>query len=131
MNKYNKKINNNFLLIIASIGVFVRLLINGLYLPLSVVGVLSCLRGISYACLLHVSFKKVVDIIGTNNGTFGIMLMTLVQSIFVVLFDNISGNIIAATNSYQIFYIMMSAFSFIGLIITIIYFIIDKKQAKE
>lgn len=131
LNKYNDKINNNLLLIIASVGVFVRLLINGLYLPLSVVGVLSCLRGISYACLLHVSFKKVVDIIGTINGTFGIMLMTLVQSIFVVLFDNINGNIIAATNSYQIFYIMMSAFSFIGLIITIIYFIIDKKQAKE
>ena len=131
LNKYSKKINNNILLIIAGFGVTLRLLVNGMYLPIGVVGILSCLRGISYACLLHVSFKKVVDIIGSRSGTFGIMLMTLVQSIFVMLFDNINGTIISNTNSYQHFYLLMSLISFIGLIITIIYYFKDKKEVKD
>ena len=127
-NKYSDKINNNLLLIIASLCVFIRLMVNGLYLPVSIVCILSALRGISYACLLHVAFKKVVDIVGSNNGTFGIMLMTLFQSIFVTIFNNVNGIIITNTSSYCYFYLLMAVFSFVGIIFTLINY--KKSQIK-
>lgn len=129
--KMADKINNNKLLIIASFLLGCRMLINGMYASLPVVIALSGLRGITYAILLHVSFQTVFKIVKEKYATTGIMLITLGQSIFVLIFNNVNGNLIEKTNTYKYYYLLMFMFSIIALVLAIIrYYQVDIKNKK-
>lgn len=126
--KYANKINNNLLIVIAGICLTIRLLINGMYAPLWLVVIASGLRGISYAIILHTSFKTVTKIVGEMYATKGIMLMTLCASIFLFTFNNIDGIIIEKTGTYAYFYLMLAGISLIGIMFSIFNIIINKKN---
>lgn len=125
------KINNNKLLILASFLLGCRMLINGMYASLPVVIVSSGLRGVTYAILLHVSFQTVLKIVKEQYATTGIMLITLGQSIFVLIFNNVNGHLIEKTNTYKYYYLLMFIFSIIALFLAIIrYYQVDIKNKK-
>ena len=129
-NKKSDKLNNNILLLIASIMVVLRSIVFASYMPLIGVIIASSFRGVAYAILLHVAFKKIVDIVGENNSTFGVMIMTFCQSIFVFSFNIIDGFIIEHTSTYAYFYFLMALFGCISMLIMIIKLTVDKKLIK-
>lgn len=129
LNKIDRKLSYNKLLLVSSICLFTRMFINYLYLPVPVILALSALRGIGYAIILHVSFKYIVRIVGEKWATFGIMLCTLVQQIYVVIFNNVNG-ILIETYSYKVFYLIASAIAFIAIVIAVIRLYIYKDLEK-
>ncbi len=129
--KWTKKINDYILLVIAGICLTLRLIINGMYAPLIAVILASGLRGVSYAIILHTSFRTVTSLVGPERATKGIMFMTLCSSIYVFIFNNIDGVIIEKTNTYRTFYLILAAISCIGLIGCLVNLFINKKNEKK
>lgn len=126
--KNANKINNNILLIIASLALSTRVFINGLYASIILVVVSAGLRGVTYAILLHVSFQQVYHIVGEDLATSGIMAMTMGQAVFVLVFNNINGNLIEKTNTYKYYYLLMFLFSIIALFLTLYRYIACKNK---
>lgn len=126
--KNAKKINNNLLLVIGAASLSVRMFINGIYAPLFLVIVSAGLRGVTYAILLHVSFQMVLTIVGEKKATTGIMLITLGQAIFVLIFNNINGNLIEKTNTYKYYYLLMLFFAISSLVLSLYRFILNKNK---
>lgn len=126
--KNAKKINNNLLLVIGAASLSVRMFINGIYAPLFLVIVSAGLRGVTYAILLHVSFQMVLTIVGEKKATTGIMLITLGQAIFVLIFNNINGNLIEKTNTYKYYYLLMLFFAISSLVLSLYRFILKKNK---
>lgn len=127
LNKTKKKFDTNKMLILASLLLITRLICNYLYLDLYIVIAVSALRGIGYAICLHYCYDYVVKIVGAEKGTFAIMMMTLLYSLYLALFNNIFGNIIK-NHSYKRFYFVAICLAIIALIIAIIRFIIYRKE---
>lgn len=127
LNKTKKRFDTNKMLIFASILLITRLICNYLYLDLYIVIAVSALRGIGYAICLHYCYDYVVKIVGAEKGTFAIMMMTLLYSLYLALFNNIFGNIIK-NYSYKRFYFVAICLAIIALIIAIIRFIIYRKE---
>lgn len=130
LNKYGRKFSHNNLLLVSSISLFLRMFVNYLYLPVPVVLALSGLRGIGYGIILHISFHYVVNLVGEKSATFGIMLCTLAQQIYIVIFNNINGNLIELY-SYKAFYLVSSFIALITIIISIIRIVIYKEVKEE
>ena len=103
LGKLSKKINKDMLLVIAAILLVFRFMINGLYVSLPLTIICAGFRGITYSILIHISFERVHEIVGSKNSTFGVMFMTLCYSIFLFIFNNLNGNFIEKTNDYQPF----------------------------
>ncbi len=129
LNKSSRKFSDNKLLLIASICLFLRMFINYLYLPVPIILVLSGLRGIGYAIVLHVSFKYIVKIVKESWATFAIMLCTLAQQIYIVLFNNINGVLIEKF-SYKMFYLLASIIALCTIIIAIVRLYLYKNEEK-
>lgn len=110
LTKTKRNLSSNSLLIISSFLLFVRMLFNYLYLPVPIIIIFSSLRGIGYAFILHVSFQKVVSIVGKEKGTTGIMFMTLFYSSYLALFNFINGKIIK-NYDYKTFYLIVTIIS--------------------
>lgn len=128
LNKYGRNFSHNKLLLLSAICLFVRMFVNYLYLPVPVILILSGLRGIGFGIILHISFHYVVKLVGEKWATFGIMLCTLVQQIYVVIFNNLNGRIIELY-TYKVFYLIASIIAFITIILAAIrLFIYDKKE---
>lgn len=127
LNKTKRRFDTNKMLIFASILLITRLICNYLYLDLYIVIAVSALRGIGYAICLHYCYDYVVKIVGAEKGTFAIMMMTLLYSLYLALFNNIFGNIIK-NYSYKRFYFVAICLAIIALIIAIIRFIIYRKE---
>ena len=132
LNKISKKVNSELLLIIASLLLVFRFMINGLYISLPLVLICAGLRGITYSIMIHISFDKVLNIVGPKNSTLGVMFMTLCYSIFLFVFNNLDGSIIETSSDYTPFYTLMVCLSTIGVILTFIQYLIkkDKNVAK-
>lgn len=126
--KFSKKLNNSALLVIASFALTIRMLINGMYASIPLVIISAGLRGVTYAILLHVSFKQVYQIIGDHLATSGIMAITLGQAMFVLLFNNINGNLIEITNTYKYYYLLMFIFACFALILSIYHYLTKKLE---
>ena len=103
-------------------------MINGLYVSLPIVIICAGLRGITYSIMIHISFEKVLNIVGPNNSTLGVMFMTLCYSIFLFVFNNLDGSIIESAGNYTPFYTLMVCLSAIGVILTFIQYIIKKDK---
>ena len=129
-NKCNRKLSSNLLMVIAAISLIIRMIANYLYLPLVLIIILSGLRGVAYACILHVSYQRVINILGENKATLGIMIMTLLYATYVFAFNNINGYVI--TNySYQTFYIVNAFIAFLIIIMSLFLFKKPKKSKDE
>ncbi len=129
LNKIGRKISTKLLLLIASAALFIRLVINGLYLPLPLTIAFTALRGTGYACILSSMCLEVINIVGEEKSTKGIMLVTLAFSIYVFAFNNING-IIIENYSYKNFYYINAIIVFVMLIWSITMYIIYKKNKK-
>lgn len=119
LNKTKRKFDTNKLLILSCIFLIIRLTFNYLYLPLIIVILASCLRGIGYAICLHTCYHYVISIVGTKKGTFAIMMMTLFYSLYLAMFNNIFGNIIK-NYSYKSFYLLAICLAIIALLIGLV-----------
>lgn len=128
--KLSNKLNNNILLIIASICLTLRLFINGMYAPLVIVVIASGLRGVSYAIILHTSFKTITQILGKEKATSGIMFMTLCSSLYLFLFNNVDGFIIEKTQGYQVFYLILAIISLFSLFLSIVNYVYNLNKGK-
>ena len=113
-----KKISPYLLLIISALSLVLRVLVCYLYLPVWLVIASSGLRGIGYAIILHVSFEYVISLVGEDKATKGIMLCTLIYSIFLFAFNNINGNLIEIYG-YKNFYLINLIASIVLLIYSI------------
>lgn len=127
LNKKGKKFSHNQLLVIASISIFIMLFANYLYLPIPIVLALSAFRGIGFGIALHVSYDHIVSIVSKKDATLAIMLCTLLQQIFVVMFNNIGGNIIEHS-SYKTYYLCASIVGIIVIFISLLRLFIYKKE---
>ena len=130
LNKTKKKFDTNKMLILAAMLLITRLVCNYLYLSLPIVIMVSALRGIGYAICLHFCFDYVVKIVGAEKGTFGIMMMMLLYSLYTATFNNVFGNIIKKY-SYERFYLVAICLAILALIISIIRFIIYRKDNND
>jgi MFS family permease len=130
LNKYGRKFSHNKLLLIASISLFLMMFSNYLYLPIPICLILSAFRGLSYGLILHVSYAYIIRIIGEKWATFGIMLCTLFMQIYVVIFNNINGNLIERF-SYKAFYFSASIIALLAFIIALARLIIYEKSERE
>lgn len=128
LNKISKKVNTEILLVIAALLLVFRFMINGLYASLPIVIICAGLRGITYSIMIHISFEKVLNIVGPKNSTLGVMFMTLCYSIFLFVFNNLDGSIIESAGNYTPFYTLMVCLSAIGVILTFIQYIIKKDK---
>lgn len=128
LGRTKKKLNNDILLTLAGIFMLLRQIINYMNAPIIIVIIASGFRGISWAIILHVAYRYVVDILGDSLGTIGIMTMTLFQSLLIFVLNNIDGNLIEKYQNYKPFYMLMIILASIALLIQIIRFIIHKKK---
>ena len=126
--KLGRKISFNLLMIMGTLSLLIRLMVNYFYLPLPYVIALSGLRGVTYACILHVAYQNVVDIVGENKATLAIMIMTLMYAIYVFAFNNVNGNIIEVY-SYKTFYLINVVITFLVLCLSFLLF--KKPKIKE
>ena len=128
LGRCKKKLNNDLLLLLAAIFMLLRQIVNYMNAPIIFVILASGFRGISWAIILHIAYRYVVDILGDVLGTIGIMTMTLFQSLLIFILNNVDGNLIEKYQSYKPFYMLMIVLAVIALIIQIIRFIINNKK---
>ncbi len=108
--KYMKKqISPYILLIVSAISLVIRLLVCYLYAPVWLVILSSGLRGVGYGIILHVSYQYVIDLLGEDKATKGIMQCTLIYSILLFIFNNVNGNLIENFGYKNYFLINMIA----------------------
>ena len=127
LNKMKKKISPYILLIISAISLVIRLLVCYLYAPVWLVITSSGLRGIGYGIILHVSYQYVIDLVGEDKATKGIMLCTLIYSILLFAFNNINGNLIEAYG-YKNYYLINLIASVVLLIYSSLIPLFNKKR---
>ncbi|MBO4623154.1 MAG: MFS transporter [Bacilli bacterium] len=130
LNKIKKKTSPYVLLIISAISLVIRLLVCYLYAPVWLVIVSSGLRGIGYGIILHVSYQYVIDLVGEDKATKGIMLCTLVYSILLFAFNNINGNLIEAYG-YKNYYLINLIASIVLLIYSALIPFFNKKKIDD
>ena len=128
LGRTKKKINNNYLLLLATMFMLTRQIVNYLNAPIALVIIASGFRGISWAIILHISYKYVVDLLGDNLGTVGIMTMTLFQSLLIFILNNVDGMLIETYQSYKPFYMLMIVLATVAVVIQFIRTIIMKKN---
>ena len=128
LNKLIKKtINTYVLLFISSLCLLARIIPNYLYMNIYAIIVLSALRGIGYAIILHTSYAYVIKILGERLSTRGTMIMMLFYSLFVFSFNNIFGLIIEK-HSYKTFYFICAIMVLATTVLIGIKILIDKKK---
>jgi len=130
LNKYFKKANYHVLLAIYTILTSIRLLVNYLYLPVSIVVLFSAFRGIANAVVLFGGFHYIIKLVGEKSVTKAFMLMVLMQSIYVAIFNNINGNIIEKY-SYKTFYFITMMISLFTMTLAIFRLFYYRKKEKE
>ena len=130
LSRTKKKLNNNILLMLATIFMLTRQIINYLNAPIFLVIIASGFRGLSWAIILHISYKYVVDLLGDDLGTIGIMTMTLFQSLIIFVLNNVDGTIIEKYQSYKPFYMLMIILAGVSCIIQLIRLFLTRKINK-
>ena len=130
LNKMKKKISPYILLIISALSLVIRLLVCYLYAPVWLVIASSGLRGIGYGIILHVSYQYVIDLVGEDKATKGIMLCTLIYSILLFAFNNVNGNLIEAYG-YKNYYLINLIASIILLIYSSLIPLFNKKRIDD
>lgn len=130
LNKYFKKANYHLLLAIYTILTSIRLLVNYLYLPVFVVVLFSAFRGIANAVVLFGGFHYIIKLVGEKTVTKAFMLMVLMQSIYVAIFNNINGNIIEMY-SYKTFYFIIMILSLFIMVLSLFRLFYYRKKEKE
>ena len=127
LTKIKKKISPYPLLIISAASLVIRVLVCYLYAPVWLVIVSSGLRGIGYGIILHISYQYVIDLVGEDKATKGIMLCTLVYSILLFIFNNLNGNLIEAYG-YKKFYLINLVAAIVLLVYSSLIPILNKKK---
>ena len=130
LNKYFKKANYHVLLAIYTILTTIRLLVNLLYLPVIIIVLFSAFRGIANAVVLFGSFHYIIKLVGEKTVTKAFMLMVLLQSIYVAIFNNINGNIIEL-HSYKTFYLVNMLISLLVMVLAFFRLFYYRKKEKE
>jgi PPP family 3-phenylpropionic acid transporter len=128
LTRIKKQINNNLLLVLATLFMLTRQTVNYLNAPIAIVIIASGFRGISWAIILHISYKYVVDLLGEKLGTIGIMTMTLFQSLLIFILNNVDGTLIERYQSYQPFYMLMIVLAILACIIQIFRLMVYKRK---
>jgi hypothetical protein len=128
LSRSKKQINNNLLLALATLFMLTRQTVNYLNAPIVIVIIASGFRGISWAIILHISYKYVVDLLGEKLGTIGIMTMTLFQSLLIFILNNVDGTLIERYQSYQPFYMLMIVLAILACIIQIFRLMVYKRK---
>lgn len=131
LGRTKKKLNNNLLLLLATCFMLTRQIINYMNAPIYIVIIAAGFRGISWAIILHISYKYVVDLLGDNLGTVGIMTMTLFQSLLIFVLNNVDGNLIEKYQSYKPFYMLMIVLSILACLVQVIRIIFNKRIIKN
>lgn len=127
-NKLLKRRDNTYiLLLISTICLTIRTLANFLYLPVIIVILISCLRGIGFAIVLHVTYEYIIKIVGERKGTKAVMLVTLFYSIYLFIFSNVNG-VIIDNYSYKSFYFINLCICLLTIILIIIKILLNKKR---
>ena len=128
LTRIKKQINNNLLLALATLFMLTRQIVNYLNAPIAIVIIASGFRGISWAIILHISYKYVVDLLGEKLGTIGIMTMTLFQSLLIFILNNVDGTLIERYQSYKPFYMLMIVLAILACIIQIFRLMVYKRK---
>ena len=128
LGRTKKKLNKNLLLFFATIFMLTRQIINYLNAPIAIVIIASGFRGISWAIILHISYKYVIDLLGDNLGTVGIMTMSLFQALLVFILNNVDGRLIDTYKSYKPFYMLMIVLALIACFIQLLRMVLIKKH---
>jgi PPP family 3-phenylpropionic acid transporter len=128
LSRSKKQINNNLLLALATLFMLTRQTVNYLNAPIVIVIIASGFRGISWAIILHISYKYVVDLLGEKLGTIGIMTMTLFQSLLIFILNNVDGTLIERYQSYKPFYMLMIVLAILACIIQIFRLMVYKRK---
>ena len=128
LTRIKKQINNNLLLALATLFMLIRQIVNYLNAPIAIVIIASGFRGISWAIILHISYKYVVDLLGEKLGTIGIMTMTLFQSLLIFILNNVDGTLIEKYQSYKPFYMLMIVLAILACIIQIFRLMVYKRK---
>lgn len=88
-------------------------------------------RGIIWGIAIFLSTQYIVKILGFNNSTTGIVLVTFCVSVFNAIFK-LCGGYIIDTIGYPKFYLILAFIAIIALIyFSIYYMLVNKKQIKE
>ena len=124
---FKKPVNTYVLLLISSLCLLARIIPNYLYVNIYAIIVLSALRGIGYAIILHTSYAYVIKILGERLSTRGTMIMMLFYSLFVFLSNNVFG-IIIEKYSYKLFYLICAIMVLATTILIGIKIIFDLKK---
>jgi len=107
------------LLILASGLVALRFMLYGLDLPLSVISVITLLRGISWGIVIYAHLRLVIKIVGLENVTAAILILTLVFSLFAAGGNWLFGRLIK-TLGFNILYFSCAGLLVLGIITMLI-----------
>lgn len=99
------------LLIFSIFFVSLRFLLYGLDLPLSVISLITLLRGMSWGIVIYAHLRIVIRIVGVDNITAAILILTLVFSLFAAGGNWLFGRLIK-TLGFNVLY-----FSCAGLLV--------------
>lgn len=128
LTKVKIKASPYLLLLIAALSLVLRIIPCYFEWPVWSIIAISGLRGVGYAIMLHVSFKYVIGLLGTDKATKGIMLATLLYSVLLFLFNNGNGFIIEKYSYNTFFLVNLIASIFLVIYIGVI-IILDRHRA--
>ena len=115
LDKINSKLNYRKLMFVASSSIALMLFVFGSTFPSWVILVVSMLRGVAWAIILHISNKMIVNLLGIKNTTIGTMLLELSSS-SVTIIDVFAGGFVIENFGYHMFYITIASIATISAI---------------
>ena len=116
-------------LIFAGIIYFIRSFLLGFNLPLPLIITIVFLRGISWGCVLAVHIKYLIKIVGLQNITSAIFILSIFTSIFSFIASNIFGRIIEISG-YNFTYLIIGIICISATALYLTYLIINKSHKK-
>lgn len=130
MRKFGSKFKDIPTLIIANIMVVFMFIINGTDAPLWIIIIIANARGICWGIMIHISCRRVIKLVGTENDTFALMVMGLAFAFCNALANAISGDIIEKI-SYSAFYYIFAMITLIASIVLYISFRCNRQKNEE
>lgn len=125
--KIGRKIKDSHVYLLVAFVYMLRSLFIGLDLPLYIVIPFTCLRGVSWGLVLSVHINYLRKLVGVNNVTTSIFVLSLITSIFQIIGLNIVGNVVE-TLGYNVLYISISIIIAITAICAFVYTFLKHKK---
>lgn len=131
LTKIGKKFELSKLLIIAGLIYSIRsFLISFTSLPIVIIIIAACLRGVAWGLILYIHMKYIIKLVGIINATTAALIISICGSILTFILNNVVGYFIEYYG-YSIFYLIISIIVLCMTIVNLIHLILINIKKKK